>query len=204
MANRFVWSRYAATPKYNVIREDVEGTPFAACQGTTAWMIRGTSYTLDNGSFVIDAPEYVQIYNGYSFDIEIGERVYFCTAPMRINRFSQLYDVYSAAGSEMTVSFATQSGFIYATSRGSWGSVDELTSEQDGYEKGTLQGYASSATDGQYPQDGVSGNSYVSAHPLPLSRPIPRRKIHQYQAIQGIVLAVSYGEGFGHFDETAT
>lgn len=69
--------------------------------------------------------------------------------------------------------------------------------------KGDLQGYASSATDGAYPADGVSGNVYVSAHPLPLSRPIPRRKIHQYQAIQGIVLAVSYGEGLGHFDEAA-
>lgn len=69
--------------------------------------------------------------------------------------------------------------------------------------RGTLQSYVSSASDGQYPADGVSGNSYVSAHSLHLSRTIPRRKIHQYQPIQGIVLAVSYGEGLGHFDETA-
>ena len=43
--------------------------------------------------------------------------------------------------------------------------------------KGTLQGYVSSATDGQYPSDGVSGNSYVSKrlthYPPPKNPPIP-------------------------------
>ena len=41
--------------------------------------------------------------------------------------------------------------------------------------KGSLQGYASSATDGQYPADGVSGNVYVSKR-SPLSHSSPAAK----------------------------
>lgn len=64
--------------------------------------------------------------------------------------------------------------------------------------KGTLQGYVSSAVDGQYPSDGVSGNVCLSKRSLSFSL-----KVHQDQPVQRVFLSITDRERFRHFDKAA-
>ena len=76
-----------------------------------------------------------------------------------------------------------ETGFKVLSARknefGEWETQDNLRfwKAVKGDTKGTLLGYVSSSVDGQYPQDGVSGNSCVSKrlthYPPPKNPPIP-------------------------------
>lgn len=81
--------------------------------------------------------------------------------------------------------------------------IDDATA--DGYEvsiiydqKGELQGYVSSATDGAYPADGVSGNVCLSKRSPSFSL-----KVHQDQPVQSVFLSITDRERFRHFDKAA-
>lgn len=65
-------------------------------------------------------------------------------------------------------------------------------------EKGSLTGYASSATDGAYPADGVSGNVCLSKRSPSFSL-----KVHQDQPVQRVFLSITDRERFRHFDKAA-
>lgn len=73
--------------------------------------------------------------------------------------------------------------------------LPSVSSEQ---EKGDLQGYASSATDGAYPADGVSGNVCLSKR-----SPSFPLKVHQDQPVQRVFLSITDRERFRHFDKAA-
>ena len=64
--------------------------------------------------------------------------------------------------------------------------------------KGDLQGYTSSATDGAYPADGVSGNVCLSKR-----SPSFPLKVHQDQPVQRVFLSITDRERFRHFDKAA-
>ena len=199
MASRFVWQKYSIDVEYN--EETVYDTRFSIVSSSHSVIACSAIDKNESNGTVSPSGDTVTLH-GSGGGNSAGTIDYPFVVP---NQGSTTYYCDSGIGSRRTWRVSYRNDGVTLTVRNDSGSdvgCDRITIVPT-QTKGASQGYASSATDGQYPADGVSGNVYVSAHSLHLSRTIPRRKIHQYQPIQGIVLAVSYGEGLGHFDETA-
>lgn len=204
MSTRYVWEKYGIESK-SVLKkgsyQDYNTLSFVdndKIEDNGLPVYYSNEYSVNDGVVTLISPQtkYVKLGSSYNY---IPNGNVFSTSGEYEN--VNIADIY-LSGQQTQVSLIPE-GSGHPNQYAVMGNLYYLPSVSSEQEKGSLTGYASSATDGAYPADGVSGNVCVSKRPPILSRTIPRRKINQYQPIQGIVLAVSYGEGLGHFDETA-
>lgn len=146
MSTRYVWGKYSVNTTYKETTAltdsaRVYSTPYVSNNYTNS----GGTYTFNNGTNTTQMEEDTQ-YNTGTFPYCMSGRS--SNFLYLDNNSSMCFWWYSEGVLRLRRLDQT---FAYFT-------MKQKTPEQS---KGTLQGYASSATDGQYPQDGVSGNSYV-------------------------------------------
>lgn len=162
MSTRYVWGKYSVEKNAILQRGGYNGTEvdLATHVNVPFTIYSAKEITLNNNgtvTFKNPVQHSVSIENQYR--INADEFVAYSTYS-----YLNLSNVFwgSPDGSSYVSPGWVQSPTVYAFA-GIYGGVYSSTI---GYEdiKGSLTGYASSATDGQYPSDGVSGNLSLFAH----------------------------------------
>lgn len=181
MANRFVWSKNTINVVYNNQRETVRS---ATTENNVFLMANG--FTESGGSFALVEPVTTGM-PGYTYSI-LDEN---WEGKKNINRYMMTNGGPSSVLYEAKAYTSMEFGWKVESNVVSIDAIVPPVGRSDDFTKitrvptntkGDLTGYVSSASDGQYPADGVSGNSCFFEFP-PLPSIAPRCKIDQNQPV---------------------
>ena len=190
MANRFVWERCNVTRTLEIgikVGKSI-GTPPCDVYYSTEIQIQPRPGAWDD--IVLVNPQKIEINSPDEVgDIEFPPNVYAGGS--------------AGGGGELHEMTGTVSTFVYNATGVSYSYDGEHASVNGNnfslpLSKGTFQSYVSSASNGQYPQDGVSGNVCLSKR-----SPSFPLKVHQDQPVQRVFLSITDRERFRHFDKAA-
>ena len=158
MANRFVWQKYSIDVEYN--EETVYDTYFTIVSSSHS-VIACSAIDKDESNGTVSPSGDTVTLHGSGGGSSAGTIDYPFVVP---NQGSTTYYCDSGIGSRRTWRASYTNSGVRLTVRNNSGSdvgCDRITIVPT-QTKGASQGYASSATDGQYPSDGVSGNSWYT------------------------------------------